>query len=152
MNLLDAEKLARSLMALHGLDSWSFGWTRKARECGCCNFRTHTISLSRPITLANELPEVQDTILHEIAHAKTGAGAGHGLDWKLQAVALGAKPFARTSESIAPTGKYHAICPACGFEHNAYRPIRRSRLCAVGECVKLPNSARQLTYVARECK
>src|SRR5215208_6830785 len=40
---------------------------------------------------ASTIEEVEETMLHEIAHALVGPGKGHGPDWIRQAVELGLK-------------------------------------------------------------
>ena len=69
MNLKDAEELALSLMRKHGLSHWEFGFDRAKRRFGACNFSKKRISLSKYLTEVNEIEQVRDTILHEIAHA-----------------------------------------------------------------------------------
>jgi predicted SprT family Zn-dependent metalloprotease len=69
MNTALAADLARSLMAEHGLDDWTFVWTKAHSFAGDCNYQLRRIRLSAPWTKVNDETEVRDTILHEIAHA-----------------------------------------------------------------------------------
>ena len=121
MELCRAEAIARALMATHlpGEQLWCFGWIRKTRVCGECWYGSRKIVLSKPIVLENEEIEIRNTILHEIAHALAGPHAGHGPMWKLQAIALGARPEACTRTMKLPAGQYVAVCPNCGAQHYA---------------------------------
>jgi len=93
MNLYEAAHLARQLMTQHGLIAagWSFAFDHARRRFGRCNYTHRRITLSRPLTLLNNLDEVRDTILHEIAHALAPA-AGHSVKWRMVCLRIGAKP------------------------------------------------------------
>jgi predicted SprT family Zn-dependent metalloprotease len=69
MRLETAETLARKLMAKHKLKGWRFSFDNAVSRCGACWNDTNTITLSRHYVALNDLAEVRDTILHEIAHA-----------------------------------------------------------------------------------
>lgn len=97
MNLFDAHKLALELMAKHELTSWKFAFDKSVRRFGLCSYRKKTIFLSRRLTLDNSVEEVENTIKHELAHAKSyilhgRAGCGHGALWKTMCLETGAKP------------------------------------------------------------
>ena len=53
----------------------------------------------RTLGWSTSLRQVTDTILHEIAHALAGPGAGHGPAWKATASRLGATPKSCAPES-----------------------------------------------------
>jgi len=104
MNLEDAEILANLLIEQYLPKlGWSFGWHNAKRTFGTCNYCTRKISLSKPLTAIQTEKHVEDTILHEIAHALT-PGSGHGPEWKRQAILLGCTPKA-TSYSDLEEGK-----------------------------------------------
>ena len=130
MNLLDAQQLAKQLMNEHGLldKGWRFEFDTAKRRFGVCRYRTKTIGLSKPLTMANDLVQVKDTILHEIAHALT-PGDGHGSKWKMMCVKIGAKPercySSKDTNMIA--GKYKAVCGGCGKEFTRHKKIPRGR-------------------------
>src|SRR5688572_29391529 len=99
MNKSEAENLARSLMAQHGLSHLPFKFDRAKNTLGSCGFSmkgndkanatpTH-ISLSAHWIQVLTRDEATEIIKHEIAHAKAGYTAGHGLAWKREARALG---------------------------------------------------------------
>ena len=90
---------ARELMDRHGLGEWTLRFTAAQKKLGECRQRQNLILLSR-IHAANGQPgQVTDTILHEIAHALAGPGAGHGPAWKAIASRLGATPRSCAPES-----------------------------------------------------
>ena len=131
MNTLQAKKLAIELMSYHGLLDlgWSFEFDTAKRRFGVCKYGSKVIGLSKPLTMANDLVQVKDTILHEIAHALVGVGHGHDSVWKKMCVEIGAKPercyTAEDTNMIA--GKYRAVCGGCGKEHTRHKRIPRGR-------------------------
>ncbi len=98
MNLNDAKTLAE-LHIEHHLDStWSFRFNNRQRAFGICDYTNKQIELSRALTEIETEESVEQTILHEIAHAKT-PGCGHGRTWKMVAMSIGVKnPTASRSE------------------------------------------------------
>ena len=80
----------------HGLDSRV---RRGQKRLGDCHFRYHVIRISRTHALEGSEEQIRDTVLHEIAHAIAGHGAGHGPLWKATARRIGATPRAKTYES-----------------------------------------------------
>lgn len=138
MNLQEAENLARALMQQHSLVGWVFIWDRAKRRFGYCSYSKRTISLSKILTELNPESEVRDTILHEIAHAKVGAGVHHGKAWREVAEALGAKPE-RCHSAIQEPKTWKGICPSCGIEVFRYR--RRFRVACL-ECCNSYNKGR----------
>lgn len=100
MNLDEARRLARSLMDQHGLQHWRFAFDRAAARFGSCAVSKLTITLSWKLTMLNDVEQVRDTLLHEIAHA-LAPGDGHGGKWKTACRKIGAKPFrCFTSEEV----------------------------------------------------
>lgn len=126
MRLPDAMKLAYRLMAEHGLDKpgphgrtpWKFKFDGAVRRFGLTNYRTHTISLSTALTRLNDQKHVEDTILHEIAHALVGSNNGHNYIWQEKALEIGAdgRRLYNSSEVKTPPKKYKGVCPGCKRE------------------------------------
>ncbi|MHC4296490.1 MAG: SprT-like domain-containing protein [Planctomycetota bacterium] len=108
MNLHDAECLAISLMAEHGLDAlgWSFGWNNRKRAYGLCNYTRKEISLSKPLCKGEPADSVRHTILHEIAHALCPVGVKHGRLWQLKCRELGIDPDWKRAPAERPAYKY----------------------------------------------
>ena len=85
----DFLNLARSEMDKFGLCDWKLELDYAKVRAGACHFTEKKISFSRNfIKHANEL-DINDTILHEIAHALVGPRHGHDKVWKNMAKKLG---------------------------------------------------------------
>ncbi len=127
MELFNAITLGHELMTQHGLieRGWSFKLDNSVRRFGLCSYRRKCISLSKNLIRLNTPERVQNTILHEIAHAIAGSYAGHGPEWKAVCVRIGAKPERcyNHDDTETPKLRYFAICGNCGFEHQRVRKI-----------------------------
>lgn len=152
MNVQVAYRLAVQLMDKHGLldKGWSFEFDNAKRRFGVCRFRSKRIGLSKPLTEANEVEQVQDTILHEIAHAIAGHAAGHGPEWKRVCVEIGAKPERCYTEedTVIIAGKYKAVCGGCGKTFTRHKRVPRGRrqACLCQNHVKDWNKKKLLVY------
>lgn len=133
MNRPEAEHLARTLMAEHGLDAqgWTFGWSRSVTRFGQAEWRgddARRLVLSGPLTDRNGIEQVRDTILHEIAHALVGREGGHGPAWRAKAAELGARPE-RLGVGVGIPPRWAGVCPSCDTvvarRHRLTRPARR---------------------------
>jgi predicted SprT family Zn-dependent metalloprotease len=140
MDLKTAQNLAISLMDKHGLidKGWHFEFDNAVKRFGVCRFRRKSIGMSTKLTTLNNEEQVKDTILHEIAHAIAGVGAGHGIEWKRVCLQIGAKPERcyDTDETNVVELKYYAVCGSCGKKHEKARLVhkeaRRSCKCQFG--------------------
>ncbi|HRK30538.1 MAG TPA: SprT-like domain-containing protein [Tepidisphaeraceae bacterium] len=131
MDLVDARKLARSLMDQHGLAAWQFDFDHARRRFGACFVTRRAITLSAYLVHLNTEAEVRDTILHEIAHALT-PGDGHGARWKAMCVRLGAKPercFKEADGVKTVRTRLRVGCARCGWWANRHRMTWAVRLC-----------------------
>jgi hypothetical protein len=133
MDLRQAERLARTLIKQHAPRGWSFRWDRAKQRYGQCDYTNKVISLSRALTPLQEPAQVQDTILHEIAHIKAGGRAGHGPVWKAHAAALGARPE-RCGQGIVLPAPWVATCPVCKVVHRRFRLTQQIRSASCAEC------------------
>jgi predicted SprT family Zn-dependent metalloprotease len=90
MTEYDIETLARDLIRHWlGEGGWTFAWNNRKRTFGLCRYREKRIELSR-VRMPSETREaIEQTILHEIAHALAGPEAKHGPDWKAAARRIG---------------------------------------------------------------
>ena len=91
---------ARNLMDHHGIKEWKLNFSSATTRLGCCIFSTKTIQLSYFHIIKGHDNQIEDTILHEIAHALAGPKEGHGNKWKRIAEQIGATP-----KSCAPTSQ-----------------------------------------------
>lgn len=130
MELDAARDRALTLMRQHGLSDWHFRFDRARRRLGSCHYGQRTLTLSEPLTLLNDAAVIEDTLLHEIAHALT-PGAGHGPRWRSVARQLGATPRACVSASsvVVPRARYALVCDGCGARLPRYRRPRARLVC-----------------------
>ena len=137
MDIEQASQLGWQLLSEHGLtqNGWQFRWSNSKVAFGTCWHSRRCIELSRPLTELNAETEVRDTILHEIAHALAGH-VGHSAKWKLQAMAIGARPERcyRASDVIMPKARYEATCPKCKQVRMRHRKPKYRLAC--GACCK----------------
>lgn len=135
VELTEAQRLAERLMGAHGLAGWTFRFDRARRRSGQCVFSTKVISLSAPLTRLHSEVEVRDTILHEIAHALVGPGAGHSERWRATALRIGSSGR-RCVDAEAPRvpGAWVGLCSAGHRVERHRRPQRVAscRTCASG--------------------
>ena len=80
---------ATAWLAAHRLEGWSFQFDDATKRAGCCNYQTRVISLAHAYARSAPEEAIDDTMLHEIAHALVGKAHGHDQVWQAQAVALG---------------------------------------------------------------
>lgn len=80
---------ARTYLATYRLEHWSFQFDHASKRAGCCNYRDQVISLAHAYAQQATQADIDDTILHEIAHALVGREHGHDAVWRAQAMALG---------------------------------------------------------------
>ena len=99
---------ARELMARNELADWSLRFNGARKKLGLCHYGDKSIVLSREHALEGTPEQIADTILHEIAHALAGPGAGHGPAWKAVARRLGATPKSCAPESELARAKREA--------------------------------------------
>jgi len=132
MNAREAESLVYKYMAKHDLpDEWLFRWQNKKNALGTCSFKNKLIKLSKWYVELNDIEDVKDTILHEIAHGLAYVrhgklGMGHGLLWKRVCQEIGAIPKSCSkTDLIKPKNyyKYNDTCH-CGIEYGMHR-LRR---------------------------
>jgi predicted SprT family Zn-dependent metalloprotease len=128
MNVIEAKRLALSLMAQHGLKDWKFEFNNRKGAYGVCNFSSKTIFLSLPLTQAVPKDAVQNTILHEIAHALVGIEHGHDYVWQRKALEIGCDGQRCNTHEKDETQiryKYLATCPCCDEKIGASRLPKR---------------------------
>lgn len=123
----EARALAWRLLVEHGLVGWSFRFNRSKTMMGTCRFGPRIIELSRHFAERNELAAIQDTLLHEVAHALAGRTAGHGPAWQTICRGIGARPERLSDEAEMPPGRWQAVCAGCGTIHHKYRKPKHMR-------------------------
>ena len=136
MDLFTAQELATRLMREWECDGWNFRWSNGKRQLGCATHKRNRITgeisnreirLSRHLVTHNDVDEVQDVILHEIAHVKAGLDNGHNHVWRSWARKVGARPerLADTSRVNTVEPKYLVVCTGCDvLIRKAHRRIK----------------------------
>ena len=123
MDLEQLNTIAAHELKKHGLRGWTFGLARTRRRLGVCKSKEKRIEIAEYYARNSPEASVLDTLLHEIAHAIAGPGAGHGPSWKAVAMRLGATPKSCESsgQAIVEPGNWQATCPACEKTVHFYR-------------------------------
>jgi hypothetical protein len=83
------ERYSYALFQKHLLRGWRFQWVHSKNTAGVCEHLTKTISLSLPIAKLSTFEQVEQTLIHEIAHAIAGPHERHGPIWLGIAQTLG---------------------------------------------------------------
>ena len=92
--LADVEALARLLLARHQAQSglgtrWTFGFDLSTTRAGVCRYGETRIDLSVSYCLRATRADIENTLLHEIAHAIVGSRHGHDAVWQAKARQIG---------------------------------------------------------------
>ena len=140
-----AQAMALATMARHiDLSVWGFRFDNGKRRAGQCNYTERVISISKHLVEHHTLDDVQQVVLHEIAHAMVGKDAGHGPVFKKQAAALGYRGHNFTGREIAANeAPWVGHCQA-GHVHYRYRKPTRPLAC--GLCGKTFSRANQIVW------
>ena len=90
----EVEALARDLLARHKASSglgadWTFGFDLSTTRGGVCRYADRRIDLSVSYRHRATRAEIEDTLLHEIAHALVGYAHHHDAVWQAAARAIG---------------------------------------------------------------
>lgn len=132
MTTLEAVRArAEHLMAAHlGAGTWSFAFDHAKTRAGQCDFARKRITVSRHLAVRFSEGDVDQVLLHEIAHALAGPRAGHGQRWRRTAAALGYTGSRLYDGPVASElAPWIGTCPA-GHEHFRYRTPTRPLACA----------------------
>jgi len=122
------------LVRRHLGKDWSFAMDHARTRLGCCHYEEKKITCSAYLVAYLADDEVEQVILHEIAHALVGHAAGHGKKWVRQAQALG-YTGGRTID--VPEARLSARwLGRCGAGHEVLRHRRPSRTVYCGACAK----------------
>lgn len=116
------EERAEILLAQYDLNGWSFKISRTKTFVGMCYYMDQRIEFSEYF-LHEPWEQVEDTLLHEIAHALVGPHVkAHGWHWRLKAIELGANPN-RVAENAITSAKHNYLitCGGCGAKWKRHR-------------------------------
>ncbi|TCK66219.1 SprT-like domain-containing protein [Curtobacterium sp. PhB136] len=122
---------ADELMRTHlGAGTWAFAFDHAKTRAGQCDFAKRRITVSRHLAARFSDDDVDQVLLHEIAHAMSGARAGHGPKWRRTAASIGYTGSRLHDGPIASElAPWVGACPA-GHEHYRYRTPTRPLACA----------------------
>ena len=136
MSLQDVQKLADRLLIRHKKHSglaraWRCGFDLAPARAGVCDYTGQRINLSVSYCQRATRGEIEDTILHEIAHAIVGHQHNHDAVWKAKAREIGCtgERCHRVEHSAA---RWVGEC-GCGqrwFRHKLQRRMLQDRVCA----------------------
>ena len=133
--LADVEHLARRLFAQHrtrsGLDAdWTFGFDLSTVRAGVCRYRERRIDLSVSYCLRAARAEIENTLLHEIAHAVVGVEHGHDAVWQDKARELGCTAE-RCHDLTHTAARWVGVCGRGRrwFRQRLSRSLRRGATC-----------------------
>ena len=122
MELTSVQLLADRLLNEHELfkKGWRFNFDRAKRRAGCCRYSKKEITLAKAYAEQEELKEIKNTILHEIAHALVGPKDAHNETWKQKALEIGCDGE-RCHDAVFSKPKYKLTCGNSCFEVTRYR-------------------------------
>lgn len=123
-----ALKRARRLMDQHNLHDWKICLDNATRRAGQCRYRTKTIGLTRLYVRKVDPAQLENTILHEIAHALVGAHHHHDAVWKSTAKKIGCTAE-RCHDHIFAPAQYLQKCPQGCFTPRKIQRRMRNRIC-----------------------
>ncbi len=122
---------AEQLLAAHlGPGGWTFAFDHAKTRAGQCDFGRRRITVSRHIASRVSEEDVDQVLLHEVAHALAGPRAGHGPVWRRTAASIGYTGSRLYDGPVASElAPWVGTCPA-GHEHFRYRTPTRPLACA----------------------
>ena len=134
MELNVVKMLADKLLDEHGLieKGWHFSFDRAKRRAGSCKFSKKEITIAKAYAEQQEVMEIKNTILHEIAHALVGSQHGHSQIWRKKAKEIGCDA-SRCHHIVFSKPKYILTCNNRCFEVSRYRvnqSFMQSKICS----------------------
>ena len=134
--LREVEDRAQKLLERHrrvgGLDAgWTFGFDLSPVRAGICRYARKRIELSVSYCLRATRTQIEDTLLHEIAHAIVGQGHHHDTVWQAKAREIGCSGE-RCHEVTHSVPHWVGTC-GCGqrwFRRRLHRRMWKNALCA----------------------
>jgi len=117
----EAAAMMTALIKEHRLDrqGWSFAWMNRMRTLGLCKYGPKELLLSVAYVDRHDRDHVEQTCLHEVAHALT-PGAKHGSEWQMIARQLGVEDPKPCTAADMPEGRWVAV-HSCGGRYSKHR-------------------------------
>jgi predicted SprT family Zn-dependent metalloprotease len=140
-HIASVKRLAVERMTRNGLAGWAFGFDSAKRRAGCCNYGKKRISIAWDLARNASLKDVEDTVLHEIAHALVGPRHHHDEIWRKRAREIGCSGE-RTHRLDFSTPRWMVRCENSCWNRTAERrnPRLICRSCG-GKLVYTPYTA-----------
>jgi predicted SprT family Zn-dependent metalloprotease len=151
MDVGTASVKIKLLMREHDLFGWRLLIGRGKKLIGATRPQSKTITISGPYISLNDWDEIQDTVLHEIAHALTwdatdGHAKPHGPEWRAIAKSIGAEPTAKNTTANIPPRRYTTECSKCGQKYGRDRFNESGKLPGKYRCSTCKWSAPALVW------
>ncbi|ARJ04577.1 hypothetical protein GCM10010988_33800 [Cnuibacter physcomitrellae] len=147
-DLARVTRWADALIAMHLDSSWTFGFDNAKTRAGQCNYTARRITVSRYLASRYEDDEIHQVLLHEVAHALAGAGAGHGVRWKTVASSIGYVGSrlhdGERADDLAP---WVGVCPA---GHSYFRHRRPTTRLSCSRCSRRFSAAHLIEWTRRD--
>ena len=110
---------------------WAFGFDLATSRAGVCRYAERRIDLSVSYCLAAMRAEIEDTVLHEIAHAIVGPRHNHDAVWKAKAREIGcAGERCHRVQHSTPRWVGECGCGQRWFRQTLQRRMMHNRVCA----------------------
>ncbi len=135
-NLREVQTLCHRLLATFQSDGtlpagWVIGFDLATSRAGVCRYAERRIDLSVSYCLAATRAEIEDTMLHEIAHAIVGPRHNHDAVWKAKAREIGcAGERCHRVQHSAPKWVGECGCGQQWFRQTLQRRMMHNRACA----------------------
>lgn len=103
-------------LAEYNLHNWTVTFDRARGRLGLCNHKKKTLSFSAVITPHLSKSQFQNTVLHEVAHART-PGHGHDNIWKRLFISMGGDGNRLSNipeNALRHVSKYELLCAKTG--------------------------------------
>ncbi len=114
------QAMAEAALEQHGLKQWHFVFDHSTRRAGCCDYRNKRISIAMDLAATGADHDIQDTLLHEIAHALVGRRHSHDAVWKAKALEIGGTGR-RTHKLQFSTPRWTVTCENRCWTHTAQK-------------------------------
>lgn len=117
------------------IKDWKLTINHAKRSMGMCVYNKKEVFLSSYLLQDNQqdnlqktLDNIQETILHEIAHI-LAPGHAHDATWKAVAVSIGAIPKACCNYSLDIKYTYYLLCPNNCLKVGYFRKPKMNKQC-----------------------
>ena len=123
MNFTELTNNIRALIDTYAPKGTEFKWDNAKSRLGSCTYRyskyigyyDFKITISFPLATINDWETVRNTVIHEIAHARTPSH-GHDAVWRRECIRLGGdgERLADGNKINTVPMKFIGVCPKCG--------------------------------------